>query len=533
MTDADGRELPLPRLVDLRAGTVPHREFLRVIGGGPPLTYGAAAAGMVRWAAALAHGGVAADDHVAVLLPNGADAVLLQLGLGRLGAVEVPVNTAFRGRMLVHVLDDSSARVLVTDASFLPRLREVAGRLRKLEKIVVLGGDGAGEAIGDLSVVPGEAFLDPAAVESTADRGVPGPDVWDLAAVMYTSGTTGRSKGVRVPWGQLLATATAHPPGMFTADDVWYSPLPLFHVSGKTAVYMAALAGGRVVIRDTFSTTEFFSDIRAHGCTVTFLVSSMYQFLMSRPAAPDDARSPLRLVGLVPVPPTIGEFTTRFGVDVFTSYNSTELSCPITSWGPLPREGASGTAGRVRPGYACRIVDEHDRPVPTGTMGELVVRADEPWVLMDGYHGLPEATVEVWRNGWFHTGDAFVADEHGTYRFVDRRRDAIRRRGENISSVEVEAEVDAHPDVAESAAVPVPSEHGDDEVKVFVVRRADSRLAAAELVAWLTGRMAGFMVPRFVEFVDELPRTETMKVRKADLVARGHSLATWDRAASS
>jgi crotonobetaine/carnitine-CoA ligase len=205
---------------------------------------------------------------------------------------------------------------------------------------------------------------------------------------------------------------------------------------------------------------------------------------------------------------------------------------PIASPGWAVTGEKYSSCGRVRPGYQVRIVDEHDEEVPPGTVGELIVRADEPWVMNVGYLNMPEATADAWRHGWFHTGDALMCDDDGDFYFVDRLKDAIRRRGENISSAEVEIEVSAFPAVAECAAVAVPSEWSEDEVKVFVIAKPDTNLDPVELIEFLRPRMAHYMIPRFVEIVDELPRTNTFKVMKHELRDRGNSDATWDREAA-
>jgi crotonobetaine/carnitine-CoA ligase len=222
------------------------------------------------------------------------------------------------------------------------------------------------------------------------------------------------------------------------------------------------------------------------------------------------------------------EFEARFGLKIRTLYSMTETG-PVTASGWSPDDATS--CGRIQPGYQLRIVDEDDYEVPDGTVGELIVRADEPWVLSAGYLDMPEATAIAWRNGWFHTGDAMRRDAAGNFYFVDRIKDAIRRRGENISSFEVEAHVLAHPDVAECAAVAVPSEWGEDEVKIVVV--ATAGITPVALIEFLADRMPRFMIPRYVEFVEELPKTDaTFRVRKVELRERGVNEATWDREAA-
>lgn len=514
-----GAEL-LPQLVARCAATAPNSTFLQLIHG-PELSYSQTQRGIQFWAERLASIGVGKGTVVAIMLPNCLESILAWLATTSLGGHEVPVNPDLRGRTLTHVLADSAAQVIVTNAQLAAQLRRVTCDLPNLAIAVLADRDG--EDL--LTHVRRQLSTD---IEVMAVSGLPvkpdpllaPPEPWDTCSIMYTSGTTGRAKGVLVPWGQLHATAISQPLDVLDSSDRWYSPLPLFHVSGKTAIYMAALVGGSVVIRDRFSTSHFWHDIKTFKCTMTFLVSSMYQFLLSQPEHPDDADSPLKRVGMAPLPVDIDVFATRFGVDICTSYNSTELSCPITSDGFSAHRMPHGTAGRVRSGYECRVVDDFDRPLPSGKIGELIVRAAEPWTLMAGYLRSAELTTNAWRNGWFHTGDAFTYDDDGYYYFKDRRKDTIRRRGENISSLEVEAEFNSHPDVVESAAIPVPSEHGDDEIKVFVVRNQASAVSEQDLVEFLRPRVPRFMIPKYIEFCTDLPKTPTMKVRKDELAKR-------------
>jgi crotonobetaine/carnitine-CoA ligase len=261
----------------------------------------------------------------------------------------------------------------------------------------------------------------------------------------------------------------------------------------------------------------------------------MPSFLAALPVRDDDADHPLRNVFMVPIPPFVDDFKERFGVRVCSSYGSVENSVPIKvpGWGVTSAGWKS--CGRLRegyPGYEVRVVDELDRPVGPGEVGELIIRTAEPWTMNLGYFGMPDKTVEAWRNGWFHTGDAFTCDEDGNYFFVDRTKDCIRRRGENISSFEVEAEVNAHPDVVESAAIGVPTDV-EEEIKVLVVARPGAALDPVDLVQFLIGRVPRFMVPRYVEVVTELPKTEaTMRVRKYLLKEDALNAATWDREAA-
>jgi crotonobetaine/carnitine-CoA ligase len=257
------------------------------------------------------------------------------------------------------------------------------------------------------------------------------------------------------------------------------------------------------------------------------MVATMMHWLLDRPPQPDDATVPLRNMVVAPVTPRLAEFTSRFGVRARTVYGMTEIGMAIST-GP-ETDGSEGS-GRATEGFVLRVVDEHDYEVAPGDVGELIVRTVEPWRLMAGYHDMAAATAEAWRNGWFHTGDAMRTDEQGCYHFVDRIKDALRRRGENISSFEVEQLVSQHPDVRECAAVGVVADDGDQEIKIVVVREPDTTFEPRDLIAFLERTMPAFMVPRYVEFLDELPKTDaTLRVRKQILRQDPLNPRTWDR----
>jgi len=287
------------------------------------------------------------------------------------------------------------------------------------------------------------------------------------------------------------------------------------------------------VLRGKFSATAYWDDVRRSGAIATGLVGPMTAVLWAQPEQPDDADNPLRSVVLGPMIEPMEAFEQRFGVRVCTSYGMTEVPSMIaTGWDHGPWE-TCGTKSEGWPWPDLAVVDEHDQPVPDGTVGELVVRTRAPWALNAGYHGDPAATAEAWRNGWFHTGDAFRRDAEGRYYFVDRMKDSIRRRGENISSFEVESSVLEHPAVSECAAFAVPDGFGGDEVMVAVVPGADRSLDRDELFAFLGDRMPAYTVPRYVDVVDEIPHNSTtLRVQKFVLRQRGVTPTTWDRLAA-
>jgi crotonobetaine/carnitine-CoA ligase len=287
--------------------------------------------------------------------------------------------------------------------------------------------------------------------------------------------------------------------------------------------------GASVAIVEQFSTDRFWEVVRTTRSTVVFLLGVMANFLIKRPPSPADRDHGVRLAFMVPFTDDAPAFKERFGIDIYTIFNMTEIASPIVSEAnPTKR----GTCGRVRPGVEVRLVDEHDCEVPVGAIGEMLVRSDRPWGMNSGYNKDSAATARAWANGWFHTGDAFRKDEDGYFYFVDRVKDAIRRRGENISSFEVEVEVCAHPDVREAAAIAVPSEYSEDEVMVVVAPVPGRSIDHTALASFLMERMPYFMVPRYIRVLDELPKTPSAKVLKADLRKEGITPDTFDREAA-
>ena len=513
------RELVLPNLIARRAAECPDRVWLQHVDG-TEMTYRQVHEKALRCAGGLAALGVKRGDTVLVMLPNSFDAIAAWLAISWLGAMEVPVNNGYRGKILEYIINNSTAKLMITCTQFLDRVDFVAPGLDALAKVIVT--DSASPPKGQLkSVQPASATLDaatPLAPEPLAH--------FDIATIVYTSGTTGPSKGVMMPWAQCHAMSTGCIPldGM-GESDAWYSPFPLFHMSGKLVVYATALFNGRMVIRESFSTRDFWPEVRKYGCTASLLIGTTMSFVASLPPSPEDRTHPLKRVLMAPLPADPPAFEQRFGVKICSVFNMTEISCPI--WTRFELHGKS--CGRLREGYEVRIVDANDEEMPTGEVGEIIVRASQPWMLNAGYYRMPEKTVEAWRNGWFHTGDAGYVDEEGNFYYVDRKKDAIRRRGENISSMELEALVCDCPGVQEAAAIGVPSELSEDEVKVVVTVRPGSDFTPQKLVEYLIPRVPRFMVPRYVEVMAALPKTPTEKVRKQELRDAGITANTWDR----
>jgi carnitine-CoA ligase len=479
----------------------------------------------LRWSRALADIGVRAGDTVATLLPVSPEGVIAWLAISWIRGIEVPINTEYRGRILEYVISDSKADVLICHTDFLEGLGELEPRSLPISKLILVGDEGV-EGPGSIaSQMHVNSLLQSVqeVVEEPNDR----PRPHDISTIMYTSGTTGPSKGVMVPWAQVHATSVwTMPLADLDASDKYYVPYPLFHIAGKLSIYTMALVGGSVFLRRRFNTEDFWNEIREYQCTTVILLGAVANFLYRQPPSHNDSTTPLTNVLMVPLIPEVNEFAERFDVRICTCFNMTEISSPIVSMGW--ELANSSYCGRVRPGVECRLVDEFDCEVGIGDVGELVVRSDEPWRLNAGYWNKPEKTVEAWRNQWLHTGDAFRRDQDGNFYFVDRMKDAIRRRGENISSLEVELEINAAPGVLESAVVGVPSEWGEEEVLAIVVPKPGVDLDPKTLHAYLSARMTKFMVPRYIRVVDQLPKTPTQKIRKVGLRSEGLRPEDWD-----
>jgi carnitine-CoA ligase len=508
----------------LRSRAETHRDavFLKFRDG--ELTFAEVDVAADRYARGLAAEGVRRGDHVAVMLPNCPEFVPVIVGLARLGAVAVPVNTAYRGELLRHVLDSADVSTLLIDAEYADRLPPVVHAVPDLVRVFVRGQDAALDQLG-VPAATMSRLLDHGADPVHGDVRFS-----DLQAIMYTSGTTGRSKGAMVPHALALTCA------MDSLDflDRWgktiYCPLPLFHAAGLwDGVFAAMLSGSAIGIVPRFSASRFWDDVRSFDAQVAMSVFAMIPILLSAPPGPRDRDHPLETfyMGKSALDSALQE---RFGVRSAETYTSTEVGIatgsPYGQW----RVGSMGQAHSER--FDVAVVDEEDREVAAGEPGELVVRPKQPFVITPGYYGMPGATARAFRNMWFHTGDRAWRDDDGYFYFLDRIADAIRRRGENISAFDIECEVNLHPDVVECAAFGVPSELGEEEVKLAVVLAPGAQLTPAELVAYCAAKLPSFMVPRFVEFVGELPRTPTDKVAKHELRAMGdHGLTpgTWDR----
>ena len=486
------------------------------------LSYGDTQRAAARAASALTAAGIAQGDRVAIICGNRAEFMPVFLGCGWMGAVSVPVNTASRGFQLQHILSNSGAKLLVIEDTLLEVLDGLDLATLDITRIWVIG-DG---------VLPDLPGITVEYLPQTTAEAPPAPvRPSDPLTILYTSGTTGLSKGVVCPHAQFFwwGVYTGHMLGLRTGD-VLHTPLPLFHTNALNCFFQALLHGCQQVVEPKFSVSGFWGAMGASGATVTYVLGAMVPMLLSRPESADEKAHQVRVALAPGVPaPAAAEFTRRTGVVLLDAYGATESNVVI---GTTEATLKPGWTGLLLEGFDARIVDDADNPVPDGQAGELVIRADEPFAMSLGYFGMPEKTAEAWQNLWLHTGDRMLRAPDGYFRFLDRMKDSIRRRGENISSYEVEQVLAAHPDLAEVVVFPVASDLAEDEVMTAIVLRDGATVTPEAIIRHCEGKMSYFAVPRYVEFVAELPKTANGKVQKFKLRERGVTPATWDREAA-
>jgi len=496
----------------------PDRTFLKI--DGEEETFAEFDGGVGRLAGGLREAGLGRGDRLAVYMRNSLACLHTWFAANRLGAVWAPINTEFRGLTLAHAVGLLDSDLFVADADLVRPLRAALHDRKRSPRLIV---NPAEEA-----TVDGFELLE----RFYADEPV-GPvaaKFSDQAGMLFTSGTTGRSKACMLSHQYFITQASILIRDFgLREDDVLYCPFPLYHADATALTTVPALLmGATAAITKRFSASRFWDEVRETQATVFDFMGATLSILWKAEPRPDDADNPVRLAWGVPVPPGWAEdFERRFGLKLYELYGSVEASIPVTQHHDGPR--VPGSCGRVTEGFEVRIHDDHDNPVPPDTPGEIVVRPLEPSVILDGYFGMPEATVEAFRNLWFHSGDLGRMDDDGNLFFVGRKKEAIRRRGENISAFEVEEGVLLHPDVVQCAAIGVPSELTEEEVKICVVRRPGSALTPEDLIEHCRATLARFQVPRYVEFVEDIPKTPTGKLAKYLLKEGAFTPATWDR----
>jgi crotonobetaine/carnitine-CoA ligase len=494
---------------------------------------------MDRAANRIAHGlaglGVRHGDRVATLIENSPEQVVSFFAALKLGAIQVPINTAYKGEFLRHVLADSGARVMVVQGELASRVGEVcadggAAELAELRAVVVVGptdASMAGVPTADWETLREEGSDDPPA-------GAPAQPS-DLACFIYTAGTTGPSKGCMLPQHYIVALAEQIARAwQRRPDDVVLTPLPLFHFNAISVCVVGTLiTGGSAAIVRKFSVSRFWAEVKRTDATMLSMLGSLAILVANAQDVPEQQGHRLRLCAAAPMPPDTDRiWRERFGCATFSGgYGLTEAS--LISMLPAGETNKVGAAGKLNDEeFEVRLVDDEDRDVATGEIGEIVCRPTGPNLMFAGYWRRAEATVEVLRNLWFHTGDLGRLDEDGFLYFVDRKKDYLRRRGENISSFEMERTFIAHEAIKDVAVHAVASDQGEDDVKVTAVLQEGAVVTEQELCRWSVDQVPYFAVPRYIEFRTDLPRNPVGRVLKYELRDDGVTEATWDREAA-
>lgn len=535
----DPTQWVLAEILKRRASETPDRDYLK-FAENPWVSYGEVNARANRVANALIDRGVEPGESVSVMLPNCEEFLPVWYGILKAGAVMSPINTAYKGDFLSWTINLVEAKKLVISDLYLDRLDLIKGELPKLEHVIVMQ-TGAQEGPD-----PSMAWEPLAELMAATDGEPDGVSYsWtDDARIMFTSGTTGRSKGVIKQnaadyfsaRGLLeVVSATAGKSVESLEEDTFFSCLPLFHSNAQVlSGYPALVAGGRVAYVERFSSSRFWQQVIDADATIFNSIGAVSYFIWNIPASELDRAHTVHTCFAAPAPKDIyNEFQERFGVKFIEGYGLTETG--MATYMDPTRPAVPGSMGKANPGYEVSIVEPGtDRPLPPETPGEIVVDMKIPNIVMRAYYGMPEKTAEDFRNLKLHTGDLGRMDADGYFYFMDRVKDYIRRRGENVSSMEVERQVSDHPNVKEAAAIGVKAGEGassEDEIMIVCIAEGDAP-DPAELTHWMAERMPYFMVPRYIRFVETLPKTPTERVQKVKLREEGVTADTFDREAA-
>lgn len=495
-------------VLDRRADQYPDRVMLSV--AGTDITFEQLRQRSCAAANLLLEKGIGPGDCVALFTATCPEWIYFWLGAARIGAVSAAVNAANKGEFLLHALQLSRAKLVITDVERQHRIEEVT-----YAKTIVVGDDSIVEAL-------------------RQDISVPASGTPETVALFYTSGTTGPSKAVVTSWQYLFTVAaTAVAAWEFVAGEVLWTAMPLFHLSAAPSVLAPMLVGGTTVLAGAFHPHEVWDEVRTHGAVGFVGAGAMVSMLQNLPSDPRDAQLPLRFISAAPIDAaSYRAIEKRYDCAVVTMYGMTE-AFPVAVNG-VSYDGIPGTSGRINPNFETRIVDTAGAQLPVGSVGEITCRPRYAHVMSQGYvrggNDPDDPGLQVDPHpDWFRTGDLGSLDSHGNLTYVDRVKDSLRRRGENVSSVEVEAVVTSHPAVAEAAAVAVPSDLGEDDILLVVTLKPGTAVDFAELLDYCSARMPYFCVPRYVDMVDELPKNVIGRIRKDLLRARGLSAGAWDR----
>jgi crotonobetaine/carnitine-CoA ligase len=474
--------------------------------------------------------GVQKGQTVATILDNSAEAIYIWLAINKLGAVSVPINTAYKGEYLRHQLGDSGAAVVIAESDYAERVAAIADGLPEMRFLVRRTDAGPLPPLKQ-QLLHWEDIV--SADASDPDVAV-GPA--DLAMLIYTGGTTGPSKGCMISHNYAcnLAQTVSDGTGR-SASTVSWTALPLFHFNAVCNVLCDLKHGGRMALYPRFSVSNFWPEIERTGANYVTLLGSMFPMLLTAPdnEAEQRCHGQLEVVGGAPFPEKLQQaWKQRFAAKhtLCPGFGLTE--CSLVTSISFDDKAKPDSSGLRNDSFDVRIIDDEGNEVPDGTAGEVIVRPLKPNVMFEGYWRRPEETLGLLKNLWFHTGDIGRFDEDGYFFFVDRKKDYLRRRGENISSFEVESVFRQHPAIEDIAAHAVLSDLTEDELKVTAVLRQGAKISEEELCLWSAEQMPYFAVPRYIEFRDNLPRSPVGRVLKYVLRDEGVTDNTWDREAA-
>lgn len=499
-------------------GTRPYLYFLDQM-----ISYESINTGANRMANAFKKLGVLKGDHVGIMLPNAPEYLYCWFGLAKLGAVTVTLNTQLKGESLQHLIGASDSKLMVVAPDFLSQYEEIEPKIKGVKRILFDTSRKEGNDTEGLNKLFRES-------PTTPPEDVPPIEDIDPLIITFTSGTTGLPKLViNSHRAYISAAKDLFSCTEISSEDRIYSSLPLYHANPQVYCVLASLAAdASIIVAPRFSVSRFWDDIRKYQATAFSYVGAVLPILLTQPEHPDDKDVPAKKCFGGGAPKEVYEpMGRRFGLQVLELYGMSETG----TWNTInrPGKGRAGTVGQVREGFEVKIFDDQDNELPSGKIGEIVIRPMKPYIMFDGYYKQPEETVKCSANWWFHTGDFGKVDEHGYYYFCGRKKESIRRGGENIPPYDIEREINKHPAVAESAVFGINDPVMEEEIKLAIVLRPAQNITPEEMIAWCESRLPKFMVPRYFEFMEKLPKSASEKIQRTVLKERGLTPNTWDR----
>ena len=487
-----------------------------------------------EFALAMKDFGIIANDRIFCVLKNSPDFLISMFGIMKAEAVFVPINTELKGFFLQHQFTNCDPKMVIVEQSLVKAFAGLKPLVSGLSGVIISGNSGSVDLPLALQAEKTHNFADFVVERVDHSESDFTPSTHEICAIMYTSGTSGPSKGVLLPHGHFFSYAVGQVDGMKqTEEDIYYICMPLFHVNALNMQLLGSLmAGSAIFCVERFSTSNWLRHCIESGATLTNTLGVMTEFIFNTPETELDKEHALRLICAVPIAKEWGgKFQERFGVKLYQAFGMTESG--IVFWGdPDEEELIPGCSGYLKSDlYEAVIANpENDEVLQIGEIGELLIRPRHAGVFSSGYFQMPEKTLEAWRNLWFHTGDACYFDDKGRLHYFDRIKDCIRRRGENISAYEVEQALNSYEAVLESAVIGVKTDEsgGEEEVLAIIVVESTKSFNFDELIEYCAQIMPKFAVPRFIQIVNSLPKTSSGKLSKAIFRNEGLSARVFD-----